>query len=1033
MAHHGDGKRGGSDGPVDRDELLEALFHEALQLDASDRADYAHRQCAGDPELADELGALLAAHLDAPACLDQPAWGTDGPAVEDRPGDTIGAYHLVRMLGEGGMGSVYLAKQLRPLRRNVALKLIKPGMDTREVVARFDAERQVLAQLNHPHIAAVFDAGITPRGRPYFAMEYVQGMRITRYCDSRKLPLRKRLLLFRAVCDAVHHAHQKGVIHRDLKPGNILVTEVDGKPVPKIIDFGVAKAIAGGTGGQRTLCTRSGQIIGTPSYMSPEQAGAFPAAVDSRTDVYSLGVLLNELLTGFLPYELGSLRGADDDEVRRRLSEVEVVRPALRVALLGLRARKAAERRGCDPRGLSRQLRGDLDWVVLKALDRDPEARYASASELGADIANHLDGEPVTACSPGALYRTRKLVAKNRRVVASVAGSIVIGFLALVGFALSTADRNVELSQENAQLLTVHDAEMQAVLEREDTLLAACDAARDEAGEDVPYTTTVIRNLGDTPLHVGEVVELVGVGDVHPQGGMVVEVVRATHDSGRPPLGSMDGKWVEQEGHAGHAHRLAEPVPPGGYGVVVTHGLFARVRVDGSCGEIAANDALGVSAIPGLACLHTGEGAVVGFALDAWTVSQQGLIRAFVAPMPGFVTAQVARLEQDGAGLGLPSMAIPGASSRTSTTAGLDSGIPRTDASLEEPLALEPASDPNGYVPNLQDRGMSHQDGPPVAAAGVGAVVLLGPEPEVESEEIGTDTPSDSIPETGSKGNLPPVVPSMASGGIAVTAGDAGSDGTQSRDLRNGGVGRHAPGETGGTQATPPGSGDTPPQGGGVGTKQGGGGTFSLSIGPDESEGEDGSTDGDSGTDGDEPPQGDGIGSEDGLVQLWGDVDGDGLLDVLIQSGDEPWSLQKNLGQAGFEDITGLSGLADHADGVTRPIAWLDVELDGLLDLLALDDEGRLTLFRGRGMGRFDAVYESSGLSSVSGILSVSVVDSDVDGAPDIHVSTVGNGVLLLLNDGAGRFSQVVLRAADGKDIETSAAGSASVVSPRNG
>jgi non-specific serine/threonine protein kinase/serine/threonine-protein kinase len=356
--------------------------------------------------------------------------------------ESVGPYRLIQLVGTGGMGEVWLAEQTRPVKRHVAVKVIKAGMDTAQVVARFEAERQALAVMSHPAIAQVFDAGATPQGRPYFAMEYVRGEAITSYCDRHRLSTRQRIDLFLQVCEGVHHAHQKGIIHRDLKPSNILVTVRDDVPVPKIIDFGLAKATTQLLT-DRTLVTEFGTLVGTPEYMSPEQSDLASLDIDTRTDVYSLGVILYELLTGNLPFDAKALRERGLDELRRAIRETDPPRPSTRVSTVA-DAAKMVESRGVAPADLARQLRGDLDWITLRALERDRARRYGSVSDLAADLQRHLQNVPVLASPPGKLYRAGKFV-RRHRVAVAIAGVFVA---LLMAFATTTAIQAGRIARE---------------------------------------------------------------------------------------------------------------------------------------------------------------------------------------------------------------------------------------------------------------------------------------------------------------------------------------------------------------------------------------------------------------------------------------------------------------------------------------------------------------------------------------------------------------------------------------------------------
>ncbi|MGE5357861.1 MAG: tetratricopeptide repeat protein [Bacteroidales bacterium] len=355
-------------------------------------------------------------------------------ADDHRPHDRIGPYHLLQKIGEGGMGEVWVAEQHEPIRRTVAVKVIKIGMDTRQVVARFEAERQALALMDHPGIAKVLDAGSTARGRAYFVMEYVHGEPITTYCDRHRLSNADRLQLFTLVCEAVQHAHQKGIIHRDLKPSNVLVAIQGEQPVPKIIDFGIAKATAHRLT-EQSVFTELGVLIGTPEYMSPEQAEMTGLDIDTRTDVYSLGVMLYELLTGALPFDGKALRHAALDELRRQIREVDPPRPSTRISMLGDASVVAARNRKTETTRLASQVKGDLDWITMKALEKDRTRRYGAVSDLAADIGRHLSHQPVLASPPSTTYRMGKFVRRHRAGVAVAAAAVIV----LVAFAATMA------------------------------------------------------------------------------------------------------------------------------------------------------------------------------------------------------------------------------------------------------------------------------------------------------------------------------------------------------------------------------------------------------------------------------------------------------------------------------------------------------------------------------------------------------------------------------------------------------------------
>jgi serine/threonine protein kinase/Tol biopolymer transport system component len=427
---------------------VKAIFCAALdKARGTERAAYLEMACGGRPEVRTQVEELLSLHDNAGTFLEAPPFDS-GAVVEpchmtEVPGTVIGRYKLLEKIGEGGMAVVYMAEQTEPIRRKVALKIIKLGMDTRQVIARFEAERQALAMMDHPNIAKVLDAGATETGRPYFVMELVQGASITEYCDKNSLSTKDRLALFLQVCHAVQHAHQKGIIHRDIKPSNVMVTHHDGKPVPKVIDFGIAKATNQKLT-EKTLFTRYAHLIGTPAYMSPEQAELSDLDIDTRTDIYSLGVLLYELLTGTTPFSEEELRKAGYIEMQRVIREQEPVKPSTKLSTLGETLTDIAKQRGCTPDLLRKAVRGDLDWIVMKSLEKERGRRYEIAEDLALDISRHLEHRPVSARAPSRVYRLCRFLRRHRL---SVAGGLVL-VLVVAALAIVSA-----LWNENRQRL----------------------------------------------------------------------------------------------------------------------------------------------------------------------------------------------------------------------------------------------------------------------------------------------------------------------------------------------------------------------------------------------------------------------------------------------------------------------------------------------------------------------------------------------------------------------------------------------------
>jgi len=513
--------------PEDR-QRIEALFDEVLGMDPGEREAFLD-SCGAKALVIDEVKSLLSYHTSAKDKLDAPMVAPDAvvQAVDEltmRNGatppdpETVGPYRIVRRLGEGGMGTVYLAEQEQPLRRLVALKLIKLGMDTRSVIARFEAERQALAMMNHPNVARALDAGAAEDGRPYFVMEYVDGVRITDYCDTQRMDIAGRLALFQSVCDAIQHAHQKGVIHRDIKPSNVLVCRQDGGPAVKVIDFGVAKATNQRLA-ERTLFTEHGVLIGTPEYMSPEQAGGDGGDVDTRSDVYSLGVLLYELLVGVLPFDSRTLRQHSLEELHRVIRSEDPPKPTTRLSDLGDLAEQRAQERGTELSALRRKLRGDLEWIAMKCLEKDRDRRYAATSELIDDLGRYLRHEPVSAGPPSVSYRLTKFARRHRGFVAAASTVFVVlvaGVASTVTFALAESRQRAAAEAQAAttqaingflnQMLESVDpkkAKGRDVGMLRDVLDLASERAGTELADQPRVEASVRRTIGQTYMNLG--------------------------------------------------------------------------------------------------------------------------------------------------------------------------------------------------------------------------------------------------------------------------------------------------------------------------------------------------------------------------------------------------------------------------------------------------------------------------------------------------------------------------------------------------
>ncbi len=506
-------------------QIEEALFYAAASLaDPEQRLHFLDQACAGNPELRAAVEGMLKTQGEADSFFATeraglqlqseairsiaPRTSATKPEQDENCGTRVGRYKLLQRIGEGGCGVVYMAEQEEPVRRRVALKIIKLGMDTKSVIARFDAERQALAMMDHPNIARVLDAGATETGRPYFVMELVRGYKITEYCDRNSLETQERLDLFIQVCNAIQHAHQKGVIHRDIKPSNILVTLHDGKPVPKVIDFGIAKAMQGRLT-DLTLFTAYEQLIGTPAYMSPEQAEMSGLDVDTRSDIYSLGVLLYELLTGKTPFNQEELMKSGLSEMRRKLREDEPQRPSTIITTLhGTELRATAEHRHVEPPRLISLLKGDLDWIVMKALEKDRARRYETANGLAMDVRRYLNNEPVSARPPSGFYRFQKMARRNRALVVSstaVAVALIVGLGAATWMYLRERDarqQQVRL-REQAEQAEKREAELRAQAEAKEQINQAAIYVSQSRFEDANEVLNKIKILPTQPSYDG--------------------------------------------------------------------------------------------------------------------------------------------------------------------------------------------------------------------------------------------------------------------------------------------------------------------------------------------------------------------------------------------------------------------------------------------------------------------------------------------------------------------------------------------------